>query len=98
MLGFDSKAARYTWTAAVVALLLCSVYLIRQSLIVFAVALLLTYLLYPLYTSLNRALPGRSRAPALVIVYLTLLGVATLIVLTVGTQVMTQANALAARA
>ncbi len=98
MLGIEKKAARYTWTAALVLLLLCCVYLIRESLIVFAVALLLTYLLYPLFTILNRILPGRSRVPALALVYMILFGVATLMVMTVGSRVADEANALAARA
>jgi len=97
MLGIEKKAARFTWTAALVALLLCCIYLIRESLIVFAVALLLTYLLFPLYTMLNRILPGRSRAPALALVYLSLFGVATLMALTIGSHVADEANSLADR-
>src|ERR1700733_6035955 len=98
MLGIERKAARYMWTAALVALAMCCVYLIREALIVFAVALLLTYLLYPLYASLAKLLPGRSRAPALALVYLILFGVVALIVLTIGTQVVEEANSLATRA
>jgi len=81
-----------------VALLICCVYLIREALIVFAVALLLTYLLYPFYEILDRILPGRSRAPALALVYLAFFGMATLMVLTIGSKVAEEANALAARA
>ena len=87
MLGIEKKAARYTWTAALVALLLCTVYLIREALIIFAVALLLTYLLYPLYTVLNKFLPGRSRGPALALVYLIFFGIVTLVLLTIGSNV-----------
>jgi predicted PurR-regulated permease PerM len=97
MLGIEKKAARYTWTAALVALLICCVYLIREALIIFAVALLLTYLLYPLYTLLTRFLPGRSRVPALALVYLIFFGIATLVVLTVGSNVANEANSLAAQ-
>lgn len=95
MLGFDRHAARYTWTAAVVLLLVCCVYLIREAIIVFAVALLLTYLLYPLFTVLNRILPGRSRGPALALVYIILFGIVTLMVITVGSQVADEATSLA---
>jgi predicted PurR-regulated permease PerM len=98
MLGIERKAARYTWTAALVALLLGCVYLIREALIVFAVALLLTYLLYPLYESLNKILPGRSRAPALAAAYLIFFGVVALMVLTVGFRVTDEANSLAVSA
>src|SRR5579871_6610302 len=95
MLGIEKKAARYTWTAALVALLMCCVYLVRETLIIFAVALLLTYLLYPLFVILTRILPGRSRAPALVLVYMTLFGLLTLLLITVGSQVASEANSLA---
>jgi predicted PurR-regulated permease PerM len=98
MLGIEKKAARTTWTTALIVLLLYCVYLIRETLIVFAVALLLTYLLYPLFTMLNKLLPGRSRGPALALVYLTLFGTATLMLLTVGSQVADEANSLATQA
>src|SRR5580700_7632298 len=95
MLGIDRKAARFTWTAALIAVLIGCVYLVRKPLIVFAVALLLTYLLYPLYTLLARILPGRSRAPALALVYVTFFGMVTLIVITIGSKVVDEANSLA---
>jgi len=95
MLGIEKKAARYTWTAALILLALGCVYLIREAIIVFAVALLLTYLLYPLYTLLNRILPGRSRGPALALVYIILFGIVALMVLTVGSQVADEATSLA---
>lgn len=95
MLGIDRKAAKFTWTAAMVALLVCCVYLIREALIIFAIALMLTYLLYPLYTLLDKFLPGRSRVPALALVYLTFCGIVTLIVLTIGSNVVNEANSLA---
>jgi predicted PurR-regulated permease PerM len=98
MLGIERKAARYTWTAALVALLLGCVYLIREALIIFAVALLLTYLLYPLYTALMTVLPGRSRGPALALAYLIFFGVVTLMGLTVGFRVADEANSLATMA
>lgn len=95
MLGIDRKAARFTWTAALIALLIGCVYLVRKPLIVFAVALLLTYLLYPLYSLLARVLPGRSRAPALALVYIAFFGMVALIVITIGSKVVDEANSLA---
>ena len=56
MLGIDSKAARYTWTAAVVLLLLGTLYLIRTTLLIFVIALLFAYLLYPLTDLIERHL------------------------------------------
>ena len=40
VLGLDRRAARYTWTVVFVFLLLGLVYLIRETLFIFAVALL----------------------------------------------------------
>jgi predicted PurR-regulated permease PerM len=97
MLGLEKKAARYTWTAALVLLLIGCIYLIRDALIVFAVALLLTYLLYPLFSIFNRIMPGRSRGPALALVYIMLCGIVTMMVLTIGSQVKDEANSLAQR-
>jgi predicted PurR-regulated permease PerM len=97
MLGIETRAARFTWTSALILLLLGCIYLIREALIVFAVALLLTYLLYPLYMLLNRVLPGRSRGPALALVYVVLFGVVTLMVLTIGSRVGEEATALTGR-
>ena len=97
MLGIDRKAVRYTWTAALILLLLVCVYLIRESLVVFSIAVLLTYLLYPLFEMLKRVLPGKSRAPALAVVYLTVFGLLGLIVMTVGSRVAEEARSLSAK-
>ena len=67
LLGIDPKAARYTWTAALVLLLLGTVYLIREALIVFVIALLFAYLLYPLMDLIDRHLTSKTRTPALAI-------------------------------
>jgi predicted PurR-regulated permease PerM len=98
MLGINGKAARYTWTAALILLLIGCVYLIRESLFVFAVALMLTYMLYPLFTWFNGILPGRSRVPALTIVYIGFFGALTLVMMTIGSHVTEEANSLAQRA
>ena len=45
LLGFDCGAARYTWTAVVVLLLVGLLYLLRETLFIFVVALLFAYLL-----------------------------------------------------
>ena len=63
MLGLESKAARYTWTAALVVLALVLVYLLRSTLFVFTLALLFAYLLSPLVNFLDRALPMK-RVPS----------------------------------
>ena len=97
MLGLDRRAARYTWTVVFVFLLLGLVYLIRETLFIFAVALLLAYLLWPLVNYLDRRLPGPSRVPALVIVYSALVGLLLFIGIEIGSRVVLEANALATR-
>ena len=97
MLGLDHRAARYTWTVVFIFLLLGVVYLIRETLFIFAVALLFAYLLWPLVNYLDQRLPGRSRIPALAIVYLSLVGLLILIGIEIGSRVVLQANALATR-
>ena len=61
LLGLDRNAARYTWTAVFILLLVGLLYLIRETLFIFVVALLFAYLLWPLVKLLDRRLPGRSR-------------------------------------
>jgi predicted PurR-regulated permease PerM len=73
MLGIDLKTARYTWTAALVLILFFVVYLIRQTLFVFAIALMFAYLLYPLFDWIDRQLGSKTRTHALAITYLLVL-------------------------
>jgi predicted PurR-regulated permease PerM len=95
MLGIEGKAARYTWTAAVVVLLLFVVFLVRKTLFVFILALLFAYLLSPLVNLLNRALPGRTRAPALGLAYVIFVGLMVVLGAQIGSRVLNQAKALA---
>ena len=66
MLGLDRSAARVTWTAAAVVLLLWLIYMLRTTLFVFALALLFAYLLSPLVNLINRdpAVAGHAHAGA----------------------------------
>jgi predicted PurR-regulated permease PerM len=93
MLGIDRKAARYTWTAAAVILLLWLVYLVRSTLFIFVLAVLFAYLLSPLVDLLNRALPSRTRTPALALAYVIFVGVAVFLIMQLGTTVAIQAKA-----
>jgi predicted PurR-regulated permease PerM len=95
MLGIDRQAARYTWTAALVLLLLYLVYMIRSTLFVFILALLLAYLIMPLVNALDRVLPGRrTRGPALALAYIIFVGIVVLIGVQIGSRVVEQASAL----
>jgi predicted PurR-regulated permease PerM len=97
LLGIDRNAARYTWTAVLVLLLVGLLYLIRETLFIFVLALLFAYLLWPLVNLLDRWLPGRSKVLALALVYLLLVGILIVLGITTGTRIVHQANALAAR-
>jgi len=94
MLGFDRKAARYVWTAALVLLLLCVVFLVRKTLFVFIVAILFAYLLAPLVNLLDRFLPTRTRTPALALAYLIFIGIVIALGSQIGSRVVEQARAL----
>ena len=93
MLGFDRRAARYVWTAAVIVLLLVALYLIRKTLFVFIVALLFAYLLSPLVDLLDRLLPAsRTRAPALVVAYLIVIGGLVIAAVALGSRIADEAR------
>ena len=95
MLALDKRAARYTWTAAAVLLLLVLVYLMRKTLFVFVVALLFGYLLSPLVDLLDRVLPAsRTRTPALLLAYLILLGILIGGGMVIGSRVVEEATSL----
>jgi predicted PurR-regulated permease PerM len=96
MLGIDARAARYTWTAAFVLLLLWIVYLMRATLFVFIVALLFGYLLSPLVNVIDRFLPGkRTRTPALAIAYLIFIAALFIGITQIGSHAVDEASSLA---
>jgi predicted PurR-regulated permease PerM len=95
LLGIDNRAARYTWSASVVLLLLLVIYLIRGTLLVFVIALLLAYLLYPLMDLIDKRLTSRTRTPALALTFLLVIGLLTVFGIVVGSAVADQANNLA---
>jgi predicted PurR-regulated permease PerM len=95
MLGFDRRAARYTWTVALVVLLLVLVYLVRQTLFIFVLAILFAYLLAPLVDLLDRVLPtSRTRTPALALAYVIVVAILVLGVIQIGSRVVEEANTL----
>jgi predicted PurR-regulated permease PerM len=98
LLGIDYKAARCTWTAALVLLLLGMVYLIREVLIVFVIALLFAYLLYPLMDLIDRHLTSKTRTPALAITFVLAIGILAGLGVFVGSVVAEQAANLTAQA
>ncbi len=98
MLGIDRRAARYTFTAAVVLVALYLVYLMRTTIFVFILALLFAYLLSPLVNALYRLLPwSRTRAPALALAYIIFIGLMVLLGIQIGSRVVEQAKDLNSR-
>jgi predicted PurR-regulated permease PerM len=73
MFGIDEKALRVTWTVFLFGFLLFLVYSIRDTLLVFAAAVLFAYVLSPIVSLIERFLPQR-RVIALGLVYVLLLG------------------------
>jgi predicted PurR-regulated permease PerM len=95
LLGLDPKSARYTWTAAIVVLGMCLVYLVRQTLFIFVIALMFAYLLYPLLDFFDRRLSLKTRTPALAMTFVIVIGVIAIIVVFIGDNVGGQATQLA---
>jgi predicted PurR-regulated permease PerM len=96
MLGVDYRAARWTWTAALVLLSLWLVYLLRSTLFVFVLAVLFAYLLAPLVNLLDRFLPGsRTRTLALALSYVMVVAVVVVAAILIGSRVVEQATELA---
>jgi predicted PurR-regulated permease PerM len=94
--GFDPKAERVTWTAALTLLLLAAIYAIRTTLVIFAVAVLFAYLLYPLVDRIGRRFSPKNRSPALALTYLLVIGLLTAIGIAIGSQVAVEARQLIA--
>jgi len=98
MLGIDAKAARASWTAMLMLLLLAAAYAIRETLAVFVIALLFAYLLMPLVGLVKRFTPHQvSPRFALAIVYLALIGGLVALGSTLGARLVDEANSLASQ-
>ncbi|HMD48373.1 MAG TPA: AI-2E family transporter [Bryobacteraceae bacterium] len=98
MLGIDPRAARAAWTVFLLALLIAAAYAIRETLVVFVIALLFGYLLMPLVGLIARFTPRRvSFSIALTIVYLLLVAGILGLAITVGSRLVEEANSLATR-
>lgn len=98
MLGVDIRAARYVWTAVLILLLLRAIYEIRVTLIVFVIALLFAYLLYPLMDLFDRHLTAKTRTPALAMTFVLVIGLLAVFGSLIGSVVANQAGNLAKEA
>ena len=94
--GIDARTARVVWTAALVIAGLYGVYLVRTTLLVMLIAVLFSYLIYPLFVQAQRRVGGRiPRTPLLCLVYLVVIALVALAVGLFGNQVAEQATTLA---
>lgn len=98
MLGLDRRVLQTAWTLFVFALGLVTVYEIRRTLVMFALALFLAHLLYPVVERVHWLIPpSGSRAPAIAIVYLVLIGILVGLAIPIGSKIGDQAVGLATR-
>ncbi len=73
MAGIDSRALRVAWTVFLFVLFLSIIYYIRDTLVLFAAAIFVAYMLSPLVDLIERFIPKR-RNIALTIVYVLFIG------------------------
>ncbi len=98
MLGLDGRAARWTWTAAIVLLLLRAVYEIREPIFILILSILFAYLLAPMVKIINRLVPSKSQSIGLAVTYLVLVGVLVVFGIVIGSRVAEDATSLIASA
>jgi len=100
MLGLDARAFRISWTVLLAAGLVSVLYLLRHALLVFLLAVLFAYVIWPLVRVAEalwrRVWPstGSARLLALAVVYPVLIGVTVLIAVIWAPQITQQATAL----
>ena len=86
------------WTVFLFALVVATAYTIRETLVVFVIALFFAYMLSPMVEFVGRRIPGRfSRVISLAIVYLALLGLLLAAGISIGGRVSEEASSLANR-
>lgn len=73
MLGLDTRALRIVWTVFLFFLIVVITYTIRDTLLVFAAAIFLAYMISPVVMLVERFVPKR-RTLALAVVYVILIG------------------------
>jgi predicted PurR-regulated permease PerM len=76
MLGLDARAAKAAWTVFLVALAIFTVYEARGPIVVFVLALFFAYLIAPAVDfSMRHVARGKSKALALAVVYVLMVGI-----------------------
>jgi len=98
MPGIDQRTLRVLWTAFLFFLAAGILYLIRQTLVVFVLAVFLAHLLDPLVTWVAGRAPRRvDRTASLALVYLILLALLLVTVIPIGGRIGEEATGLATR-
>lgn len=96
MFGIDLRAARFVWTAALVALGLFCIWQVRTTLFVTLIAALFSYLVYPLFVQAAHAFGERlPRTAVLVLVFALVLTLIGLVMLLFGSRIVAEAALLA---
>jgi predicted PurR-regulated permease PerM len=93
MLGIDPRTLRVVWTVFLFGLIVATVYFIRETLLLFALAVFFAYMLSPLVQLVQRITPRR-RGLALAIVYVILVGAMVGIGISLGSRIAEQATTL----
>jgi len=96
MLEIDDRALRVVWTVFLFGLLLAVLYFIRDTILLFAVAIFFAYMLSPLVGLVERVMPRR-RNLALGLVYVLLIGILVAIGFQVIPTIADEASSLATR-
>jgi predicted PurR-regulated permease PerM len=96
MLGIDERALKVVWTIFLFGLFLAIVYFIRDTLLIFALAIFFAYMLWPVVGLVERLIPKR-RNYALAVVYVSLIGLFVLIGFELLPKIAGQAISLATR-
>lgn len=98
MFGIDQRVLKAVWTVFVFALALLAIYAIRQTLVIFALALFLAHLLGPVVERVHWLIPpSGSRGPAIAIVYLVLIGILVGLAIPIGSRIADEAVGLASK-
>ncbi len=96
MFGIDERALRVIWTAFLFALTLALLFFIRDTLLVFALAIFFAYMLWPVVGLVEKVIPKR-RNWALAVVYVALIGVLVLVGFEVIPSIFSEATSLGSR-
>ena len=96
MLGLDAKAAKAAWTVFLVALAIFTIYEARGPIVVFVLALFFAYLIAPAVDfSMRHVARGRSKAVALAVVYILMVGMLIAIGAALAGKIAEEASSLA---